>query len=211
MIRRKFNTSYSFIDLLVNMLLGFFLLLLLTITVVNDPVKKNKKEGDIILKAEYLVTMEWPDGNPSDIDLMVKTPSKHVAFYGHKDIPDASLDRDDMGALNNSVKLDDGTVISISTHWEHVTIRKALAGEYVVNVLLYAKRSQTDIPVTIKVERLNPYQMVFSGTVVLKQNREERTAIAFTLDKNGNVIKRSNLQQPLSGYIIEQSRRRQRP
>lgn len=196
-MRRPYNTYKSFIDLLFNVLIGFFMLLLIALALIKPEV--NKKE--IELKAEYIITMEWPNENRDDVDLMVKTPLKQFVYYGHKDAKSASLDRDDMGDIHDKLVLEDGTVVLIKENWEHVTLRKALQGEYVVNVLMFSKRDPGPTPVKVKIEKLNPYRLVFSTTVNLHHTQQETTILRFTMDSKGNVTERSTIPYSITNKI----------
>lgn len=193
---RTYDTSSSFLDILFNILLGFFVLLILTIILVNPPTK----QGDVPLKAEIRISMEWPGKSKDDVDLIVKTPaSKLPIFYGNRDIKVASLDRDDLGLRSDRIRMSDGTIHTIYENWENVAIRKLVPGEYIVNTLMFTKLDKEWTPVTIKVEKLNhPYQVIFSGTIILKETKEERTAVRFTIDKNGRLLERSQVFQSLS-------------
>ena len=186
-MRRPYNTSSSFVDLLFNVLIGFFMLLLLALALIKP--ETNKK--DVELKAEYIVTMEWPDDNKNDVDLMVKTPLNEVVWYHHRDVKSASLDRDDLGWKNDTIILDDGSKFVIKENYEHVTIRKTFQGEYIVNIVMFRKEDSKPTPVSIKVEKLNPYRLVFAATVDLNYGGEEKTVIRFKVDSKGNVIRRS--------------------
>lgn len=193
-MRRRLNITASFLDIMFNILLGFFTLLMISIVLVN-PVKKNK---DVELKAEFIITMEWDDKSRDDVDLFVSTPNKKVVFYGQKDHQFISLDRDDRGDLNDKVVLADKTEYVIHQNWEHVIIRKGLPGEYIVNVHVYQKRDSGVLTnVKVKVERLNPYELIFADTVVVSRVREEVTIIRFTLDRNGKVVERSKVEESL--------------
>ena len=165
---KRFNTTTSFLDILFNILMSFFVLLMLTITLVNPPTKT----GDIPLKAEFYITMEWPNKSKDDVDLLVKTPASKVpVFYGNRDIKVASLDRDDLGLRSDIIRMSDGTIYRVYENWEHVAIRKMVPGEYIVNILMFTKLDKAPTPVVVKVERLNPYQLIFSGTIILKKNK----------------------------------------
>jgi hypothetical protein len=65
-------------------------------------------------------------------------------------------------------------------------MRGILPGEYVVNVFHYLANGVDPVPVTVTIERLNPtVEVVYSGTVTLDHRGDEKTAIRFTLDKDG--------------------------
>lgn len=187
-MRKRFNTTNSFLDLLFNTLLGFFMLFAIALMMVNPPAKN----GDIDLKAEILVTMEWPKGGKDDVDIFFMTPDKEVVFYGHQNGKSASLDRDDQGARNDTFLLSDGTRQVIEDNWEHITVRRAMAGKYTVNIYMFSKRDKTPTPVTVKIEKLNPYQLLYATTIELKRDRQEETVLTFKLDSNGKVISKSN-------------------
>jgi hypothetical protein len=194
-MRRRFNTTSSFLDILFNILLGFFVLLVLTITLVNPPTKK----GDIELKAEFIITMTWPDKSLDDVDLLVLTPmSKRPIFFANRDVKGASLDRDDRGLKSDTLRMSDGTVHRVYENWEHVAIRKMVPGEYIVNALMYHKVDKRSTPVSIKVEKLNPYRLVYAGKLRLRGDRDEKTAVRFRINKKGQIISRSRIPRRLS-------------
>lgn len=203
-MRKSYNTSGSFVDLLFNMLMGFFMLLLIAIALI----KVETSSKDIELKAEYMITLEWPNGNKDDVDLLVKTPQNQIVFYGNRDIKSASLDRDDLGARNDTIILEDGTKVVIKENWEHITLRKALAGEYIVNVLMFSKRDKLPTPVKVKIEKLNPYRLIYSTTVDLYSRRQEETILRFTIGSNGDVIDRSTIPYSLKNKLKIGPRRR---
>ena len=94
-MRRKFK-FYSFdpfTDLLFNILLGFVFLFFLTILFIN-PITKL---GNVNLKAEYIITIEWKESLPDDVDIWVKDPNGEIVSYLKKDAGWLHLDRWDHG------------------------------------------------------------------------------------------------------------------
>lgn len=201
-MRRPYNTSNTFVDLLFNVLIGFFMLFLIAIVLVRPETSKK----DVELKAEYIVTMEWPDNNKDDVDLMVRTPLNEIVYYGKKNVKSASLDRDDRGDLNDTMTLEDGTKIVIKENWEHITLRKALKGEYIVNAYMFSKKTKESTPVKVKVEKLNPYRLVFSNTVILDSRNQEKTILRFTVDSSGAVIDRSTIPFSIKNILDKRNR-----
>jgi hypothetical protein len=61
------------------------------------------KEGKIDTKAEYIITMSWPDSHPDDIDLYAEDPLGNIVWYHEREAGFMVLDRDDRGGLNNSI------------------------------------------------------------------------------------------------------------
>ena len=55
------------------------------------------KQGKIDTKAEFIITMSWPDSHPDDIDLYVEDPLGNIVWYHEREAGFMVLDRDDRG------------------------------------------------------------------------------------------------------------------
>ena len=55
------------------------------------------KSGKIDTKAEFLITMTWPDSHPDDIDLYAEDPAGNIVWYHVREAGFMVLDRDDRG------------------------------------------------------------------------------------------------------------------
>ena len=158
----------------------FFIALL----VMNPEAKSGKVES----KAEFIVTMSWPDGHPDDVDLYVEDPVGNIVWYHVREAGFMVLDRDDRGGLNNSI-LVNGRKISSPIRQETVSIRGIVAGEYTVNVNHYVATTGLAVPVTVKVEKVNPaVEVVHYDTFNLDHTGQERTAVRFRLADSGAVL-----------------------
>ena len=60
------------------------------------------KEGKIEVKAEFIITMSWPDNHPDDIDLYAEDPLGNIVWYHAREAGFMVLDRDDRGSANNT-------------------------------------------------------------------------------------------------------------
>jgi hypothetical protein len=81
-----------------------------------------------------------------------------------------------------------GVKVNNPINQETVTVRATQPGEYVVNLLHYKSNYSAPLPVTVKVEKLNPsVSLVYYDTVELTGSGDEKTAVRFTLDENGAV------------------------
>jgi hypothetical protein len=145
--------------------------------------------GKIDSKAEFLITMDWPDNHPDDIDLFVQDPTGNVAWYRHREAGFLTLDRDDQGGANDFIVVA-GKRIHSPIREEIVTVRGIVAGEYTVNVSHFrAKTPGQPVPVNVKVQKLNPTaQVVFDDKVEVDHGGDERTAVRFWIDTKGEVI-----------------------
>jgi hypothetical protein len=125
------------------------------------------KEGKIDTKAEYIITLTWPDSHPDDIDLYAEDPLGNIVWYHEREAGFMVLDRDDRGGLNNSITVN-GRKVANPIRQETISIRGIIAGEYTVNVNYYLATQPTPVPVTVKIEKVNPHvEVVAYDTVTL--------------------------------------------
>ena len=97
------------------------------------------------------------------------------------------LDRDDRGNYRDTITVN-GRTIQNPLNQETVTIRGIVPGEYVVNANEFLAASGDKVPVSVKVEKLNPTAtVVFYGTLEMDHTGQEQTFVRFTLDPDGNV------------------------
>jgi hypothetical protein len=158
----------------------FFLALLMIST--------DAKNGKIDPRAEFIITMDWPDNHPDDLDLFVQDPIGNVAWYRHREAGFMVLDRDDRGGSNDFIIMN-GKKISSPIREEIVTIRGIVAGEYTVNVSHFQATTSRPVPVIVKVQKLNPKaQVIHENTLTVDHTGDEKTAVRFTLDAEGKVI-----------------------
>ena len=158
-----------------------FFLALLSITPEN-------KEGKIDSKAEFIITLDWPDNHPDDLDLYMQDPIGNVAWYRHREAGFMTLDRDDRGGANDFIVVN-GRKIASPIREEIVTIRGIVAGEYTVNVSHFAATTGQPVRAMVKVQKLNPTaQVIFDDSVMVDHTGDEKTALRFKLDAEGKVI-----------------------
>ncbi len=145
------------------------------------------KQGKIDTKAEFIVTMNWPDNHPDDIDLYVEDPLGNIVWYHVREAGFMVLDRDDRGGINNSIMVN-GKQIMSPIREESVSIRGIVAGEYTVNVQYYLATQNAPVPVSVKVEKINPMvEVIHYDTIMLDHAGQERTAVRFRMAEDGSV------------------------
>jgi hypothetical protein len=153
--------------------------------------------GKIDSKAEFIVTMDWPDNHPDDLDLFVQDPAGNIAWYRHREAGFMVLDRDDRGGSNDFIVVNNKK-ISSPIREEIVTIRGIVAGEYTVNVSHFLATTSAPVPAKVKVQKLNPTaQVIFEDTVYVDHSGDEKTAVRFTLDADGKVTDVNKRQKSL--------------
>jgi hypothetical protein len=145
------------------------------------------KSGKIDTKAEFVITMNWPDNHPDDMDLYVEDPLGNIVWYHTREAGFMTLDRDDRGGLNNSIMVAGKRVYS-PIREENVSIRGIIAGEYIVNVNYYLKSQPDPVPVSVKVEKVNPMlEVIHYDTMIFTHATEEQTAVRFRVAQDGSV------------------------
>src|SRR3954470_22494574 len=147
----------------------------------------DSKDGKIDSKAEFIITMDWPDDHPDDLDMFVQDPAGNITWYRHREAGFLVLDRDDRGGANDSIVVN-GKKITSPIREEIVTIRGSVAGKYTVNVSHFAATTGQPVAVKVKVQKLNPtVQVIHENTLFVDHTGDEKTAVRFTLDAEGKV------------------------
>ncbi len=185
--------SDPFTDLLFNALLGFTFLFIIAIMFMNPVAKK----GIIDPKAEYIITITWPDNVPDDIDTWVEDPKGNLIWFRNREAGLIHLDRDDRGIANDTITIN-GEEITNPLNQEVVTIRGVVPGEYVVNVQYYASETEQPVNVKVKLAKVNPaLEIVYYGTHKLETRGDEKTAVRFVIGSDGKVTDINHLYKPL--------------
>ena len=188
-----------FTDLLFNALLGFAFMFVAAFMLISDP----SDSGKIDSKAEVLITVRWEDRHPDDVDTLVEGPQGNLVWYHNRDTGLMHLDRDDRGLFADRVVLD-GVAVSNPINQETVTVRALQPGEYVVNVLHYQANYSEPLPVSVKVEKLNPtVTLLYYGTRELNGVGDEQSAVRFTINANGEVTGTNELPKALLTKAVQ--------
>jgi hypothetical protein len=180
---RRSDEIDPFSDLLFNTLLIFVMLFAIAIVAMNP----KAKTGVIDAKAEFIVTVTWPDMNPNDIDTWVQDPGRNLVWFRQREGGMMHLDRDDRGLANDTLVVNGQQVVN-PLNQEVVTVRGFLPGEYTVNVFYYESKNGEPVPVNVSVVKVNPRaEVVFYGTVNVARKGDEVTAVRFTVNQEGKV------------------------
>ena len=189
--KNKYKSTIGFTDMLFNILLGFAFLFIVAFLLIKPEAKKE----DFNRRAEFVVVMEWDNDASGDIDLYVEDPTgKQVSFRYHNH-NFMHLDKDDLGAMNDTVVNADGSKTTIAINREVVTIRGIIKGEYTVNGHYYSVRSYDKITqekpvITVRVElhKVNPYSIAWVGDKTFTHKGQEETFLRFRLDQEGKLL-----------------------
>jgi len=177
------GTFVPFTDILFNVPLGLVFMVFTAFSLINP----TAKTGIVDLKAELLITVTWPDNDPNDMDLYVEDSAGNIVWYHSKEAGLMHLDRDDRGNYRDTITVN-GKQIQNPLNQETVTIRGIVPGEYVVNVNEFIASTPDKVPVSVKVEKLNPVAtVIYYGTIEFDHKGQEETFVRFTLDADGQV------------------------
>ena len=172
-----------FTDLLFNALLGFAFMFAIAFMLINS----SEETGNIRSNAEILISVQWPDDHPDDVDAIVEDPQGSLVWYHNRDSGLMHLDRDDRGNLADNLNIN-GEVVSNPINQETITVRGLQSGEYIINLLHYKSNFKEPLPVTVKVEKLNPsVELVYYGEHFLNGVGDEMTALRFYVDTQKNI------------------------
>ena len=138
------------------------------------------------MKADLVITATWPDDNPDDVDLYVEDPEGNVVWYYVKEAGLIHLDRDDRGNYKDTITVN-GKEIQNPFNQETSPSEGSFPGN-TSSMSTYSSRTADQVPVRVKVEKLNPrLQVVYYGTLKIDHKGQEETSVRFTVDSEGNV------------------------
>lgn len=197
-LSNEVSNGDAFTDLLFNALLGFAFMFFISFALIQKP----QDGGKIDSKAEFIISAEWEEYHPDDIDLIVEDPQGNIVYFQRQQAGLMHLDRDDRGTLADRIMID-GVEVENPANQEVVTIRGYMEGEYVVNLLYYKSNFIAPLKVKVKVEKINPrLEVVYFNDFFLKKIGDEIIAVRFILDDKGNVLDLNQLQKPIiSGKV----------
>ena len=181
-----------FRDVILLVLLGFVAVTVLLLPYINP--KGLSAEAATKPPGNVIVEVTWPETLDTDVDLWVRAPGDVPVGYSNKGGVIFNLLRDDLGKYRDPTDI----------NYEVAYSRGIPPGEYAVNLHLYRNPSGTyPVPVKVTVSSRNgPAQTtrhLVETRVKLDTEGQEKTAIRFKLDEDGQLVASSlnNLFVPL--------------
>ena len=156
---------------------------------------KTKKEiTGVELEGEYLIFVKWGDELADDVDTYMLDPEYHLVFFRRPQDGFMHLDRDDRGLYNDTIITPDGTQITIKKNEEYIFLRGIIPGEYIVNIHMFQRVSETPVAVKIKLIRLKKINaIVFEKEITLTHAGDEKTAFRFILNEKGSLVSTNDI------------------
>ena len=148
---------------------------------------KALKSGDIPAKAEFIITLSWPDMNPNDIDLWLQDPGGNLLRYRARAAVLMHLDRDDRSPANDSIVVNGKSIVN-PLNQEVVTLRGVAPGEYTVNAHCCDSKDGKPVEVAVSILEVTPRaEVTFYGAMTQARKGDEATAARFTVLPGGSV------------------------
>ena len=192
----KYKSSIGFTDLLFNLVIGFVYLFVIAFILINPVAKK----GDVLKKAEYMVTLEWNHNYNDDIDLWVKDPAGNIVSFLVKSKGLMHLEKDDLGYSNDVyVKGKQEQIIHLNR--EVLTLRGTIEGEYEVMAHVYNRKftmkdgkSRQDLPgmIEITVIKINPYSETYFARVPYIETAQTLSLVRFNIGEDHAYLGHNN-------------------
>jgi hypothetical protein len=169
-------------DMLMMIALRLVFMLGLLMLLVAEPQKKSEAGDEP--PGSIVAAITWPEGD-ADVDLWVMGPGEvNPIGYSNKGGRLWNLLRDDLGNSPDATPL----------NYENSYTRGAPPGEYVINVHCF-RCPVVPQRVTVEVRSSKPdqnsgkgTQVLFTSSLDLRAQGQERTAARFRLDDNGDVV-----------------------
>ena len=191
---RQEGSSLAFLDMLFNMVLAFAFLFVLAFLLIRPPAPP--VPANVQLKAEFMLTLTWPDKSFDDVDLWLQLPNGKKVWYSQRDTEYATLDRDDRGGHGDTFgQYPNRQVLFLNR--EVITVRAIVPGRYIAAVHVYSTFSDVEgipaevsLPYTASIEvlKINPrVERIAKVDAVFKHRWEAKTLLAFTVNQDGVV------------------------
>lgn len=170
-----------FRDTLLNMLLMLVVIVALILPHLNPPASSKQAEPP----GNLIVHITWPEGN-TDVDIWLMGPGEPVPVgYSNKGGRLWNLLRDDLGNATDATDL----------NYENAFTRGVIPGRYTINAHCYrcaALPVKVDLEISLnkdagKAGAKAASRVILTTSLDLTQNGQERTAIDFVMDADGNI------------------------
>ena len=170
-------------DIYTAMLMGCTLVALVFATLARETASEAKAQAEPL--GNVNVAINWPEGN-TDVDLWIDGPGEPVPVgYSNRGGRLWNLLRDDLGNSTDATAL----------NYESASTRGVVPGDYRLNLHCF-RCPVLPVPVDVEVTLFKDAgkkgaktaaKVIFVGKTVLHKQGQERTAISFRMDADGNI------------------------
>tara|TARA_Y200000002_G_scaffold382360_1_gene399138 strand:- start:1194 stop:1805 length:612 start_codon:yes stop_codon:yes gene_type:complete len=179
---KRYLTTFGFIDLLFNMLVGFVFLFFIAYILIN-PIAD---DGKIDPPDVAMLVIDWDDNSKLDIDIWVKDPKGNILSFTAKTHPGMHLEKDDIGGGNDTFE---GKIV-YTKNQEVVHFTNLFEGKYLVNLHMYATHGGVlPADVIVRFMTVKRYKYLGDKIIPLSKKGQEAGVMAFYVDDKGNIVK----------------------
>jgi len=200
----RYKSTFGFVDLLFNLLVGFTFLFVLAFILINPVAKKEVHDP----KAEYLVIMSWDDDSQSDIDLWIKDDKGIIVSFRSKDVGLLTLDRDDLGTRNDefiSEMTNKKEVITVNR--EVLSIRSKSPRRFIVTSHFYNKGYNLIATprenIRIELIQVNPYKILKIQEITLEEVKQEKHVFEFEVLEGGGIVFHESGELIIGNFVLK--------
>lgn len=171
----KYKSTFGFIDLLFNLLVGFVFLFFIAYVLIN-PIAK---QGIITPPDKIIIEAQWTKASIADIDLWMIDPTNAILSFQNKQIAGSHLEKDDLGAGTDTVWIN-GQKVTNPHNNEVIHIQTLQPGTYRISVHMYNDRNEPGPhKVRVKIKTLDPYRSLVEKEVELTRQGQEVGIVSF--------------------------------
>lgn len=179
---KRYLTTFGFIDLLFNMLVGFVFMFFIAYILINPIADDGKVDPPDVA----LLVINWPDDSKYDIDVWVRDPNGRILSFTNKTIPGMHLEKDDLGQQGDTFA---GELLSIKNQ-EVVHITHMHEGTYYVTLHLYATHGREERQnVTVELMTIKNFKKVGIKEVIMSKKGQEESIVSFKANSKQQLVK----------------------
>jgi hypothetical protein len=173
-------------DFLFNFLLISTTLLIISVLAITV----KQEDANVDKKGEFVISVDWDKQYNNDVDTWVRSPDGTVVWFQNRETKHVTLDRDDLGHINDTRFVESLNEIVPNPNQEIVTLRGIQEGEWIVNIHLFREpEAGRAVPVTITMIKLNPKaSLVFKREITLAQKWDQVTVARVGISAEGEVL-----------------------
>lgn len=186
--RYRFGNLLGYVDIVMNLLMGFIVLFIFAFMLMKVDTSKNKNPELLKYKAKVIIHLHWDDKSNTDLDLWVRSSNPtNIVSFRQKESPNMWLDHDSQGASSNKVTMADGTVKETFGNDEVVQFKECTNTRVNVNIHTYNTsddKSTFPLPATVEVIMPTSFKRVLTKTLLIPSTvGGEVTAFSFNLNE----------------------------
>lgn len=165
------------VDLFLNAMVLFLIAVILMLPLLNPPTQEEKADPP----GNLIISIVWPQGS-TDVDLWVFGPTEvRPVGYSNKAGKFFNLLRDDLGTSGDTTPI----------NYENAYTRGVIAGDYTVNLHLYATAQMPPIVVDVEIAIVTgderQLRKLATTRIKLTERGQEKTALRFHLTADGKI------------------------